>query len=80
MDLKPFFIFLILFLNSHLQAAPCSFEIKKTRDYELLEKFFRISCTEEEYGYVLEGIKPISIRNVYHPAFISLFHYFLLRK
>jgi len=36
--------------------------VNSARDYVVLEQFFRTMLTSEEYGYVLEGIKPISIR------------------
>src|ERR1700722_13074774 len=32
-------------------------------DYTVLDRFFRMTLSDEEYGYVLEGCKPISLRN-----------------
>ena len=49
-----------------VQADPVSIQIKKQRDYEVLNLFFKMGIAEEEYGYVLEGAKPISIR-VFYP-------------
>ena len=48
-----------------------TFKIENKREYEILNKFFRICFTQEEFGYVLEGIKPISIRNYCYPANIQ---------
>lgn len=36
--------------------------VNSVRDYTVLDQFFRTMITSEEYGYVLEGTKPISIR------------------
>src|SRR5712675_559276 len=32
-------------------------------EYAILDQFFKMTFSSEEYGYVLEGSKPISIRN-----------------
>lgn len=72
MNIKYLLIFLILCFHSILEAILQPYKIEKIRDYELLEKFFRISFKQEEYGYVLDGIKPISIRNFYHPIHIPI--------
>src|SRR5579862_3665347 len=37
--------------------------IEEQNDYEALDQFFKMGISEEEYGYVLEGLKPVSIRN-----------------
>jgi len=39
-------------------------EIQHT-DYEILEQFFKMGISDEGYGYVLDGVKPISIRDFY---------------
>lgn len=64
------FLFLIfvqsLFSNDKplLRDQDFSIEITEVRDRTLLEEFLRKGFSEEEeYGYVLEGIKPISVRN-----------------
>ncbi len=36
-------------------------------DYAILDQFFKMAMSFEEYGYVLEGSKPISIRNFRSP-------------
>lgn len=56
------FIFTLCFCKIN---ASTSIEINNTREYEILDHFFRMGLSEEEYGYVLEGNKPISVRNVY---------------
>lgn len=33
------------------------------QEYEILDQFFKMTFLSEEYGYVLEGYKPVSIRN-----------------
>lgn len=47
-----------------LYAKPLSIHVQDRRDYEILDLFER-GIFEEEYGYVLEGVKPISVRNFY---------------
>jgi FKBP-type peptidyl-prolyl cis-trans isomerase len=63
-------IFLIVFQiqlsgeENNLQEKLVSIKINDSRDYAILQEFLRRGFSEEEdYGYVLEGIKPISIRN-----------------
>jgi FKBP-type peptidyl-prolyl cis-trans isomerase len=48
-----------------LIAGPVSIHVENRRDYEILDQFFRMGIFEEEYGYVLMGLKPISVRNFY---------------
>jgi hypothetical protein len=38
--------------------------VDSPRDYAILDEFFRTTVVSEEYGYVLEGSKPISIRQI----------------
>ncbi|MBS0620993.1 MAG: FKBP-type peptidyl-prolyl cis-trans isomerase [Verrucomicrobia bacterium] len=38
-------------------------QIDDSRDYAILDQFFKMVVSSEEYGYVLEGAKPISVRN-----------------
>lgn len=58
-----FTIFLLSFCV--LQAKHKSIQIENSREYEVLTHFFKMGCLEEDYGYVLEGTKPISIRDFY---------------
>lgn len=48
-----------------LCAKPVSIHIQERRDYEVLDLFFKMGILEEEYGYVLKGVKPISARQFY---------------
>src|SRR5581483_7035197 len=48
-----------------LCAKPVSIHVHERRDYEILDLFFEIGILEEEYGYVLKGVKPISARQFY---------------
>lgn len=62
--------FRLLFFALALQACafcsePVAICVDSQKDYELLDQFFKMGLLEEEYGYVLEGVKPISIRNFY---------------
>ncbi len=41
-----------------------SIRVDQPEDYAILNQFFKTTLTFEEYGYVLEGSKPISIRNL----------------
>jgi peptidylprolyl isomerase len=61
---------LLLFLTFALQICCLKAElvpihIDNRKDYEILDQFFRMGFSEEEYGYVLEGAKPISVRDFY---------------
>lgn len=38
--------------------------IDSVQEHAVLDRFFKMTFSSEEYGYVLEGSKPISIRNV----------------
>lgn len=58
-----FSIFILQFYA--LQASSVSIQIDNPREYEILAHFFKMGLLEEEYGYVLEGSKPISIANFY---------------
>jgi peptidylprolyl isomerase len=46
-----------------LMAKPISISVVDQKDYDVLDQFLRMVFFEEEYGYVLEGLKPISVRN-----------------
>jgi FKBP-type peptidyl-prolyl cis-trans isomerase len=48
-----------------LNAKPLSIHVQDRKDYEVLDLFFKMGIQEEEYGYVLEGVKPISARQFY---------------
>lgn len=53
-----------LFLFSALWSTePQAIRIESQEDYAILDQFFKTMLTFEEYGYVLEGSKPISIKN-----------------
>lgn len=56
-------VFLVLHCSVLMAEQPIL--IKEPRDYETLDQFFKMGVLEEEYGYVLEGDKPISVRNFY---------------
>ncbi len=64
MNKKVFLMILIFLLEDYtLKATSISIHINHRKDYELLEQFFRTEFIEEDYGYVLEGVKPISVRD-----------------
>ena len=46
-----------IFCNAEPICIDCA------EDYTILDRFFRMTFSDEEYGYVLEGSKPISLRN-----------------
>ncbi|MFI5334363.1 MAG: FKBP-type peptidyl-prolyl cis-trans isomerase [Chlamydiales bacterium] len=48
-----------------LEAEPISIVIDNRSDYEVLDQFFKMGVSEEGYGYVLDGVKPIAIRDFY---------------
>ena len=48
-----------------LFANPVCIHVQERRDYEVLDLFFKMTILEEEYGYVLNGVKPLSIRQFY---------------
>ena len=58
-------VFLCIVQGCALSANPVSIHVQESRDYEVLDLFFKIGILEEEYGYVLEGVKPISTRQFY---------------
>jgi FKBP-type peptidyl-prolyl cis-trans isomerase len=64
---------LLIFHGSTLIAEPISIKVKDPRDYAVLDRFFRMGVEAEEYGYVLEGEKPISIRNFYSLDYFPMF-------
>ena len=49
----------------YLRAESIPIHIDDKRDYEILAQFLKMGVLEEGYGYVLQGIKPVSIRNFY---------------
>jgi hypothetical protein len=58
-QLKKLMVFGFFFLNIVCNAQPIF--IDNPRDYLILDRFFKMTFFQEEYGYVLEGNKPISI-------------------
>ncbi len=58
-------VLLLILAFQELRANCSAIQIDTQRDYEVLDHFFRMGILEEGYGYVLEGEKPISVRNFY---------------
>lgn len=58
-------VFLSIVQASLLCAKPVSIHVQERGDYEVLDLFFKMGLLEEEYAYVLKGIKPISARQFY---------------
>lgn len=54
--------FLVGFCLTSCVFGSEAIRVNSVRDYTVLDQFFRTMITSEEYGYVLEGTKPISIR------------------
>jgi hypothetical protein len=70
---------LLLFATSIIYSTDATeIRIENEADYEILDCFFKMGCEDEEYGYVLEGEKPISIRHFYpmdrFPLFKNIEH------
>ena len=58
--------YLQMLLGCMLLCTLCSAKpicIDSAQDYAILDQFFKMAFSSEEYGYVLEGSKPISLRN-----------------
>jgi len=60
-SMKLWMIIGCILMRISCQAKPIS--IDSMQDYATLDQFFKMTFLSEEYGYVLEGSKPISIRN-----------------
>src|SRR5262249_42209865 len=58
-------VFLYFAQVSALNSKPVSIHVQEHRDYEIFDLFFENGILEEEYGYVLQGVKPISTRQFY---------------
>lgn|GEM_PF-1218496 len=56
---------LFLFIGSVCPSEASSASTVNIEEGQILYHFLRMGIEEEEYGYVLEGIKPISIRSFY---------------
>lgn len=59
---------IILFIITglcHLEAEGFDISLRDIEEGRILNQFFKMGIEEEEYGYVLEGVKPISVRNFY---------------
>ena len=54
----------ILLLSTWVNVYASPIEISNSHDYNALDRFFRFMFGESEYGYVLEGTKPVSIMNI----------------
>lgn len=65
MIVQVWLFFLILFVGIDYVHAGSHLIVENSQDYETLDQFFRMGFLDEEYGFVLDGIKPISIRDVY---------------
>ncbi|MBI3211833.1 MAG: hypothetical protein HYZ47_04020, partial [Simkania negevensis] len=63
--LKACAVFLAFLFSTIIHASPCSIHIEDEQDYKVLDRFFKMGFSHEEYGYVLEGDKPISVRSFY---------------
>lgn len=64
-----FFVQFVLMMHFYiLNAEPSCIEVESSKDYEVLDKFFKMGIQEEGYNYVWDGEKPISIRNFYSPS------------
>lgn len=57
-------MFSIVLLGLCLNARCAPITIDDPNDYRVLDRFFRMMCTHAEYGYVLEGSKPVSQMNI----------------
>jgi FKBP-type peptidyl-prolyl cis-trans isomerase len=44
-------------------GEPVAIRVDYSEDYAILDQFFKMTLFLEEYGYVLEGSKPVSFRN-----------------
>ena len=58
-----FTAFFSLFLLVSVSASPL--KIDDPQDYAILDRFFRMMCERSEYGYVLDGTKPVSQMDVF---------------
>ncbi len=65
MTIKFLLISVFVIQACSLKAKLVSIRIENRGDYELLDQFFRTEFIKENYGYVLEGIKPICVRDCY---------------
>src|SRR5690242_14220827 len=54
-----FFLLSCVLLGGELVAI----RVDQSEDYAILDQFFKTTLLLEEYGYVLEGAKPVSFRN-----------------
>lgn len=72
------FLFTTSTIYSTLSSNLTEIRVENEADYEVLDCFFKMGCRDEEYGYVLEGAKPISIRHFYpvdrFPLFKNIEH------
>jgi hypothetical protein len=62
-------LFVVILHFCKLNAESGCIQVTTSEDYEILDKFFRFGILEEEYYYVLDGSKPVSVRNFYPPWF-----------
>ncbi len=54
--------FIFLFLTVKVFAVPLM--IDNSDDYQILNQFFKIMFVESEYGYVIDGSKPVSLMHI----------------
>ena len=64
-------VFLVL-LFSALFAE--QIRIDDPLDFRILEQFFRTMMSDDDYGYVIDGVKPISVREFGSPEHLPLPH------
>ncbi len=57
-------IFSVVLLSLCLSMRGAPITLEDPNDYRVLDQFFKLMCTHAEYGYVLEGSKPISQMNI----------------
>jgi|JI10StandDraft_1071094.scaffolds.fasta_scaffold16207_3 FKBP-type peptidyl-prolyl cis-trans isomerase len=66
MSRKVFRLFIFLIAEfCYLHATSISICIDDVEEGKILNQFFKMGVEEEEYGYVLEGVKPVSVRGFY---------------
>lgn len=58
-------LFFCLMISCRWIEASVSIQVDDSCDYEVLDCFFRMGLADEEYGYVLDGVKPIATRQFY---------------
>ncbi len=60
-----FFVIFLLAAIHYPKAESAAVSLNNVEEARVLNQFFRMGFQEEEYGYVVEGVKPVSVRNFY---------------